>query len=172
MQGVAEHLPFPDRTFDVAMGVLTVHHWGDVERGLSELRRVSTRQVVLTFDLALQGSLWFAREYLPESIELDARAPTVAQIVAGLGGARIVPVPVPHDCTDGFFGAYWRRPEAYLDPEVRASISTFSLIAPAIVDSAVQHLREDLESGAWHQRFGHLLDLDELDEGYRLVVAG
>ena len=88
------------------------------------------------------------REYLPESIELDARAPTVAQIVAGLGGAQIVPVPVPHDCTDGFFGAYWRRPEAYLDPEVRASISTFSLIAPAIVDSAVQRLREDLESGA------------------------
>ena len=172
VQGVAEHLPFPDLAFEAAMGVLTVHHWTDVERGLSELRRVASRQVVLTFDLALQESLWFSREYLPESMDLDAQAPTVAQIVDGLGGAEIVTVPVPHDCTDGFFGAYWRRPEAYLDPEVRASISTFSLVAPALVDAAVQRLRGDLVSGAWHQRYGYLLDLDELDLGYRLVVVG
>ena len=172
VQGVAEHLPFPDLAFEAAMGVLTVHHWADVGQGLSELRRVASRQVVLMFDLELQGSLWFGREYLPESIELDAQAPTVAEIVDGLGGAEIVAVPVPHDCTDGFFGAYWRRPEAYLDPEVRASISTFSLVAPALVDAAVQRLRGDLASGVWHRRFGDLLDLDELDLGYRLVVAG
>jgi len=172
VQGVAERLPFPDRAFDVAMGVLTVHHWSDVVTGLSELRRVAPRQVVLTFDAPAQDALWFGREYLRESLDLDGQAPTVSDIVDGLGGARVVPVPVPHDCSDGFFGAYWRRPDAYLDPEVRASISTFSLVAPEAVDEAVRRLREDLGSGAWRRRFGALLELDELDLGYRLVIAG
>lgn len=102
----------------------------------------------------------------------DARAVVNVGAVDGLGGARVVPVPVPHDCSDGFFGAYWRRPDAYLDPEVRASISTFSLVAPEAVDEAVRRLREDLGSGAWRRRFGALLELDDLDLGYRLVIAG
>jgi hypothetical protein len=29
----------------------------------------------------------------------------------------------------------------------------------------------DLASGTWHQRYGHLLALDELDLGYRIVIA-
>ena len=170
VQGVAEHLSFRDGSFDAALCVLTAHHWADVHLGMQELRRVARRQVHFTFDVALQDRLWFAREYLPESIAFEAqRAPVIEEIVAGIGGAEVVAVPIPRDCTDGFLGAYWHRPEAYLDPEVQASVSTFASVAPDAVDAAVRRLGEDLDSGAWHRRFGDLLDLEELDLGYRLV---
>jgi hypothetical protein len=32
-------------------------------------------------------------------------------------------------------------------------------------------LSQELENGEWHRRFGHLLELEELDLGYRLVTA-
>jgi hypothetical protein len=68
-------------------------------------------------------------------------------------------------------GDYWRRPEAYLDPAARRAISVFNRLDPAEVQRGVERLRRHLEDGTWHERHGHLLDLDELDCGYRLVVA-
>lgn len=38
-------------------------------------------------------------------------------------------------------------------------------------EAGLVRLREDLVSGAWHTRHGHLLAEDALDIGYRLVVA-
>ena len=80
------------------------------------------------------------------------------------------PLPVPHDCADGFLGAYWRRPHAYLDAGVRGAISTFSKLGP--IDGALARLERDLADGAWARRHGHLLARTELDLGYRLIVAG
>jgi hypothetical protein len=40
------------------------------------------------------------------------------------------PVPIPWDCADGFFEAYWRRPEAYLDENVRRGISVWASVGP------------------------------------------
>ncbi|HEV2873963.1 MAG TPA: hypothetical protein VGW14_02345, partial [Thermoleophilaceae bacterium] len=81
-------------------------------------------------------------------------------------------VPIPHDCTDGFFHAYWRRPEAYLDPRVRAGISVFARLTPEEVDDGLGRLSADLENGEWQRRNAALLGLEELDLGYRLVAAG
>jgi hypothetical protein len=116
-------------------------------------------------------AFWLVRDYLPESVELDReRMPAIGDLAAWMGGAEIEVVPVPHDCRDGFFGAYWRRPQAYLDPVVRAGMSNLALLGePA--ERAVAALRRDLASGAWQQRNGELLDLDELDLGYRLLTA-
>ena len=75
---------------------------------------------------------------------------------------------VPRDCVDGFLGAYWARPAAYLDPQVRAGISSFS--RPG-VQRGLQRLAKDLYSGVWHARYGYLLERDTLDLGYRIVVA-
>jgi hypothetical protein len=91
--------------------------------------------------------------------------------LARLGGGRIEPVPIPHDCRDGFLHAYWRRPRAYLDARVRAGISVFGLLEESEVERAVACLAADLDSGAWQRRYAELLDLEELDLGYRLVVA-
>ena len=174
VRGVAEALPFGDRRFDAAMAILTIHHWSDRAAGLAELRRVaSDRVVVLTWDVAVSGEAnWMLAEYLPSRVGVDRQWWTpFDQLAEVLGELRVEPVPVPHDCTDGFFGAYWRRPEAYLDPEVQASISNLAMADRAEVSSAMDRLRADLDSGAWHRRHADLLDLEEHDVGYRLLTA-
>lgn len=172
VRGFAEDLPFADQEFDASLAVLTVHHWSDPQRGLSEMRRVSRRQVILTFDLETACAFWLVREYLPEAERLDRdRTLSIDQMKAALNASDVRTVPVPHDCVDGFQGAFWRRPEEYLKPHVRAAISTFAQLPPAVVDRAVRQLRDDLQSGVWRRRHADLLQRSELDVGYRLVVA-
>ena len=170
VQGRAEELPFDDDSFDAAMVVLSDHHWSDHERGLSELRRVARRVVLLTWDPATVRDSWLVSEYIPGFENLITAGFDLRQTVDRLGGARIEPVPIPHDCVDGFMHAYWRRPHAYLDPQVRAGISVFALMDQDAVEEGVERLASDLESGAWERRHADLLELEELDLGYRLLI--
>ncbi len=171
----AESLPFPDASFDAAMAVLTVQHWADLAAGLAELRRVARRRVVLfTWIPQIDDDLWLTRDYLPAIRERDRLIfPTVHAIVAGLAPCSpvIEPVPVPHDCRDGFLGAYWRRPEAYLDPVVRAGISSFVELDDELLHTGLDRLAADLAGGAWRRRNAHLLGLEQMDLAYRLVIA-
>lgn len=168
VQGVAEALPFGDDAFAAAMGVLTIHHWADPAGGLRELRRVARGPVVLlTYDPNFRP--WLT-DYIPSLVELDReQMPPLAAYEEALGPVRIEPVPIPWDCRDGFLYAYWRRPAAYLDPRLRQGSSSFW----ALDDTAagLERLGEDLASGAWKERYGRLLELSELDQGYRLVVS-
>ncbi len=167
-QGVAENLPFADREFDAAMAVLTVHHWANIEAGLLEMKRVAKdRVVILTFDP--KSSYAWLGDYFSEMIDFDRSAmPDLEVFERILGTIKVSVVPVPHDCTDGFFGAYWRRPHAYLDRDVRAAISIFALFGD--VSPALKRLENDLESGAWEDRYGCLRTKESLDVGYRLLV--
>jgi len=173
VEATAEALPLADDSADAAMAVLTVHHWSDLEAGIGELRRVARRRVVLfTFDPEVNHGFWLLDEYLPEAARFDTtRAVPVDRLVSLLGGARVETVPVPHDCTDGFLAAFWRRPEAYLDPRVRAGISMFAQIGEDAVRPGLARLADDLTSGRWHRRHAGLLDRESLDVGYRLLVA-
>jgi SAM-dependent methyltransferase len=171
VQAVAEALPLPDDSFDAALAALTVHHWADPAGGLAELQRVARRQVVFTWDPSFLATFWFTRDYLPEAEELDRGFADFSTTLASLPTARVEVVPVPWNCRDGFYAAYWRRPEAYLDLSVRAAISGFSILDAAVTERALEELAADLESGAWHRRNAQLLELDALDLGYRLVVA-
>ena len=173
IQAVAENLPLRDRAFDASLAILTVHHWTNRSRGLAELRRVARRRVViLTWDPAADRDFWLTAEYFPEILELDLpRFPSPASIGEGLGRLRTIPVPVPHDCLDGFLGAFWRRPEAYLDHVVRDSISGFAQLDPEVVRRGVARLADDLRSGGWEARHGGLRQRESLDVGYRLIVA-
>ncbi|HYG48587.1 MAG TPA: class I SAM-dependent methyltransferase [Allosphingosinicella sp.] len=169
VQGRAEDLPFADRSFDAAMAILTIHHWSDQAKGLSEMRRVSRGPIViLTYDPSFRG-FWLA-DYIPELVALDeAQMPRMSDYERWLGPVGISPVAIPHDCTDGFLSAYWRRPAAYLDPRIRAAMSSFWALGD--VSGALARLETDLESGAWARRYGHLHALHACDCGYRLVVA-
>jgi SAM-dependent methyltransferase len=170
----AEELPFDDGSFDAATAILTVHHWSDPARGLRELRRVARGPVVLlTFDPHESEAFWLVRDYLPEIGAIDrARFLTVPATIEALGGqAEVERVPIPHDCRDGFLGAYWRRPERYLEPAAKPGISCFGELDDDVLERALERLRNDLDSGAWRRRYGGLLSREELDIGYRLVVA-
>jgi len=172
VQAVAEYLPFPSLSFDAALAVFTVHHWAHLEQGLQELCRAAPRRVVLCFDLRLEHELWLVTEYLPEFLQFEEGLVwNPEDIAAAIGAERIEVVPVPHDCQDGFGGAYWRRPERYLDRDVQACISSLARLEPAVLQRFETELRRDLDSGAWHARHRDLLALTEIDLGYRLVVA-
>ena len=169
IQGYAEDLPFDDDAFDASMAILTVHHWTDQRKGLKEMRRVTQGRVaVLTFDPSHRG-FWLA-DYIPELVALDeAQMPRMTDYEAWLGPVEIAAVPIPHDCTDGFLCAYWRRPAAYLDPRVRAAMSSFWAVGD--VSEGLEKLAADLDTGVWAERYADLLDLDECDFGYRLVTT-
>lgn len=170
VRGVAEALPFASESVDVVLGILTLHHWSDVARGLAECRRVARERVVLfTWD-PNAANFWLVSDYCPQILD-HARTifPSLDTLQQLLGHARIEPVPIPSDCVDGFLGAYWKRPDAYLNAVVRQGMSAFVLIDD--VESPITRLEADLASGAWHRRNHALMSLDELDLGYRLVIA-
>lgn len=168
VRGSAEELPVEDRAFDAAMAVLTIHHWSDWRRGLRELRRVARQRIVLvTFDIDA-SDFWLTRDYFPELIVLDSKImPPLDALAEELGTFQASPLLIPHDCKDGFLGAYWRRPEIYLDPAARRSMSSFAKIDAS---RGLSQLASDLDTGRWREHNADILTLDALDLGYRLLL--
>jgi len=170
LAATAEKLPFEDACFDAAMAIATVHHWQDPIAGLREMRRVARRVVVLTYDLGGLSRFWLTRDYAPEAIQLLAGRPSLSD-QADVIGARIEPVLIPWDCVDGFYEAYWRRPQAYLDESVRRGISAWAKLGPEVEQRVVRSLAEDLTSGRWVERNRDLVNLATADLGLRLLIA-
>ena len=170
VRAVAEALPFQDRAFDVVLAILTVHHWNDQRRGLEECARVARdRVIILTWDPDADG-FWLVRDYFPEILDIDRRIfPPMELFSAVFGPIDVQPLPIPFDCVDGFLGAYWQRPEAYLDEEVRAGISTFGRLKS--IAPQLDRLERDLTSGSWERRNAELRHRADLDLGYRLVMG-
>ncbi|MBO0767794.1 MAG: methyltransferase domain-containing protein [Solirubrobacterales bacterium] len=172
--GVAESLPLVDDSVDAALGVLTMHHWTDLSAGLSELRRVARKRIVLlTIDVEVEASMWLFRDYIPEVADRDrTEFPSMDRLVDELKApTEAVTMPVPADCRDGFLLSFWSRPEAVLDPAPRAATSGFARMDDAKEAAAVAQLNHDLETGVWDQRHGHLRALPSLDVGLRLVIT-
>jgi SAM-dependent methyltransferase len=172
IKGVAESLPFDDESFDAAMAVITIQHWSDVGAGLAEMARVAReRMVILTFDPALAGELWF-RDYFPSALEYHASAmPPIAELTAALLSPSVEAIPVPRDCADGFFIGLWDRPGMHLNPRVRRASSCWHQMPPDEIENGLGRLKADLDSGRWEERNGHLRELSELDVGLRLVTS-
>jgi len=167
----ASALPLRDACVDAALAVLTIHHWPDRARGLAEMRRVARKRVVILTHV--HSSPFWLGAYFPRIRELDLPVfPTMSDLEDVLGPLHVSAVPIPHDCSDGFLGAYWRRPRTYLRADARAAISAFAKLTEAETNAGLARLRADLDSGAWARRNGELLGLDALDLGYRLVVSG
>jgi SAM-dependent methyltransferase len=169
VRAVAECLPFKDRSFVAGLAVLTIHHWLDWLVGLRELCRVAKERVVLlTWDPESEG-FWLVNDYFPEFLEADRkRMPTMRELGRLFDSVEVSPVPIPHDCVDGFLGAYWQRPAEYLRPEIRDGISSFATCSDLTV---LKRLQEDLETGHWERQYGAILNKNELDIGYRLIVG-
>jgi SAM-dependent methyltransferase len=173
VKALAEELPFRDDGYAAAMAVLTIDRWRDPLAGLREMRRVARRRaVVLTLDPVHVGGFW-AYRYFPDAARRDAeRFPSIDSVVDALGGtSRVEAVPVRYDCKDRILGAYWRRPSAYLDVRIRRGISSLADVGDDALLEGLVALSDDLRNGAWDAANAWLLDLAELDLGYRLVVA-
>ena len=170
MAAKAESLPFEDQSFDAAMAFATIEHWRDPIAGLREMRRVARRVVVFTKDFSDPDLFWMNRDYLPEYAGLFVGWPPLTEL-AGVIGARAEPVLVPWDCVDGFYEAYWRRPEAFLDEQIRRGISIWARVGPDAEQRAVRSLRDDLASGRWAERNRDLVGLDAAELGERLLIA-
>jgi SAM-dependent methyltransferase len=168
----AESLPLDDDAVDAAMACVTIHHWTPAEAGLAELRRVARGPVVVfTFDLAHLPD--WQLDYLREAVTVELpRFPAIADVARALGGrTRVQPIPTPGDCTDGFFEAFWRRPEALLDPAVRSGQSVWHLLEPGVEERIVARLDAALRSGAWDAEHGHLRERASMEGALRLVVS-
>ncbi|HEV2227886.1 MAG TPA: methyltransferase domain-containing protein [Steroidobacteraceae bacterium] len=174
VQARAARLPLRDECADIVMAILTVHHWDERARSFAELGRIARRRIVfLTWDPDWEPQapgFWLTDDYFPALRHQDrVDFPALSEFRRAYGRIATAPVSIPHDCRDGFAAAYWRRPDALLDPAVRAATSTFAKIRG--VEAGVARLRGDIESGAWSRRCGHLLAREALDLGYRLVTV-
>jgi hypothetical protein len=154
------------------MACVTIHHWEPPEAGLAELRRVSRGPVVI-FTFELDDLPDWQQEFLREGLVKERpRFPPIERIAAALGGrTRVERIPTPGDCTDGFFEAFWRRPEQLLDPGIRSAQSMWRLLEPGVERAIVGRLAAALRSGAWDSEHGHLRSQDSFDGALRLVVS-
>lgn len=168
----AESLPFDDDTFDASMACVTIHHCNRPEIGLAERRRVA-RGPVVVFTFELDGLPAWQQDYLAECVEVERpRFLPLDAVAAALGGrTRVERIPTPAACADGFFEAFWRRPEALLDPAIRSSQSVWALLQPGVEDRIVARLSDALTSGAWDAAHGHLRHDSDLDGALRLVIS-
>jgi SAM-dependent methyltransferase len=171
IRAAAERLPLLDQSFDTAMGILTIHHWPNPVGGLRELVRVARRVVLIAYEPTIHSTFWLWQEYFPAAARTSAASELpVAQVAEVIGADRVETVPVPHDCSDGFGPAYWRRPAAYLDPDVRNCISGLARLPAKDLEPGLKQLRQDLDTGAWQSRHRDLLNLEAIDAGLRLIV--
>jgi SAM-dependent methyltransferase len=168
----AEALPLDDGAVDAAMACVTIHHWQSPEAGLAELRRVA-RGPVVVFTFELDHLPEWQLEYLHEGVAKELpRFPAIDDVAAALGGrTRVERIPTPGDCTDGFFEAFWRRPEELLDPAVRSAQSVWALLEPDVEQRIVERLASALDCGAWDAEHGHLRERESFDGALRLVIS-
>ena len=170
VQGSAEYLPFEDNSFSHAMTVLSMHHWSDKPKAFHEINRVTSDRFVAISWNPEATTFWLTRDYFPEIMEEDVNIfPKMDVFDQYFDEVKVQPIPIPEDCIDGFLSAFWKRPEAYLSSLVRQSISSFAKMKDA--SKGLQKLKDDLESGVWHERNKDTLKLTELDVGYVLISA-
>jgi SAM-dependent methyltransferase len=173
IDAVSEDLPFPDKSFDASLTTFSVHQWTDLTAGLREMLRVTRdRIVILTCDPARLNAFWLT-EYAPEVIAAEARRyPEVDRIVDTLGmHCKVISLPIPNDCVDGFNEAYFGRPELLLNSNARQACSAWGFVSNEAIERFERDLSNDLQSGVWDARWGHLRTQPELEGSLRLIIG-
>ena len=84
---------------------------------------------------------------------------------------KVIPFRLPHNLSDSFAAVGWARPELYLDINIRNGISSFAKIDSDEVEQGVLRLQEDLQTGRWDKKYGHLRKQKQYDVGYRFIQS-
>lgn len=178
IDGFAEAIPLANHSVDAAFCILAMHHFSDLESALREINRVTkknNRFIFLTFDPKFRNKFWLD-DYFPFIKEYDNRLfPPLDNVVALIQATtkrkvEVSTLMLPPDLSDMFLAAGWRRPEIYLNSEVRAGISAFALADSQLVEG-VKLLQNDLISGEWEAKYGEIRQLKEIDVGYRFLIV-
>ena len=176
INGDAAALPFTDGEFQAGVCTMALHHFRQPERAFREIGRVlgDGRLVFFTADREQMRRYWL-NVYFPRAIErATLQMPPIEQSLrqlaaAGFGQVRVEPWAVTPELQDLFLYAAKYRPELYLEPRVRAGISTFANLADAEeIEQGCAQLAADLASG----RFAEVLAASEHDGGdYLFLIA-
>lgn len=183
LEGTAEALPLADCCADAVISTLATHHFTDLAAGFREMSRVlkpGGRIVIFAADPRLcSDDCWF-RDYLAPILE---RSYPVYKPIAEVTGlladglllsadtVRVVPFLVPHDIEDGFFLSAWRRPALYLDAAFQANTSPLAKAPAEVLQPLVKRLSEDWLDGTWADKYGHVLQQEAYEGGYRFLIA-
>lgn len=176
--GSAESIPLEDRSVDGVVVMLALHHFSNLEQGLREISRISKRgkMVLFAFEQAKIPEFWLT-DYFPDFIgDTLATFPSTQDIGRAIEQisqkeVEIIPYFVPPNLSDLFAASGWRRPEIYLDSQVRQGISSFSKMPINELKAGLDRLQADLESGAWTEKYGYLKAQNEYDAGYRILIT-
>ena len=74
IEAVVEELPLADDSVDAVMGVFTMQHWSDVDRGLAEVARVARDRVGVRHPRHGRGRVDVARRRVPAGADRDRPA--------------------------------------------------------------------------------------------------
>ena len=171
----AEDIPLDDASHDGAVIVLAAHHFTDLPRALAEVGRVcgSGPIVLFTYDPERDPEFWLFH-YFPSFLDQAREIFPALETFQALSSRPILlrRFPLPRNLVDRFAASGWCRPEAYLEKEFRDGISSFRLADQEQVAKGLEHLRRDLENGAWDALFGAFREMTEYDVGYVFVSFG
>lgn len=159
----------PERAYDVIYAVMSLHHVASLSQTLDKLAVNLTengRFIIATIDLRLSEAHWFA-DYFPEV--WDSAFDIFPPVQSYGKGSIVTPFLIPDDFCDQFAPSAWMHPERYLDEQYRLATSGFSRLDKNVIESRVETLSNDLNSGAWDKRYGHLRQRTEFDIGMRII---
>ena len=175
--GSAEQIPLEDRAVDGVVVMLALHHFKDLEQGLKELNRITTRKMVLfAFEQAKIPEFWLT-DYFPYFVrDTLATFPSTQEIARSLRQigqkeVAIVPYLLPRNLGDLFAASGWCQPEIYLSDRVRQGISSFAKMSANELEAGLDRLQAELGNGVWSEKYGYLLRQSEYDAGYRIIVT-
>jgi ubiquinone/menaquinone biosynthesis C-methylase UbiE len=171
--GSAESIPLADNSVDGVVSTLAIHHFPSMIDAAGEMKRICPNgPVVLFTNDPRQGEEFWFQDYFPEIYQwlFKAYSPVeeLADLVAAVGkwSKSVHRFPLPHDFSDFNMRSGWNRPELYLDPNVRRCMSGFALASKSEVETGVERLCSDLESGRWDEKYGALRKRDSCDLGF------
>jgi ubiquinone/menaquinone biosynthesis C-methylase UbiE len=152
----ARALPIAAGAVDAAVGVNVLHHLGDQELVLRELRRVVRSGAVLQAVVRENLSTLWYRHYFPEIDEVlvpihpSLGATVTAMLRAGFAHvhARRIFYSGSGDLT---FEAARARPQLIFDEKFRAATSGFRRLGESAIARGLKRLRADMESGRFAQ---------------------
>ena len=176
LPGRAEQVPLDDESVSGVFSVLAIHHFEDQERAFDEMTRISPFGpiVILTFDPRLGQETWITDYFATiwaNAFKVFPPIHDVAGLLEKATGREVeaVPLLLPHDLRDNFAAAGWRNPHRYLSAAFRENIRAFRLADQAAITREIVRLSADLVDGTWERRYGQVLQLDEIDAGYRFL---